>query len=87
MLRRRILNRLKGPGQISLSVNHARENEAGLLAKSYAALRIAPEHTRVFEGPSSPALQEPSSQNPFHGEGLTDPAYAKDRAFFLGRSP
>jgi hypothetical protein len=66
---------------------HARENEAGLLAKSYAALRIPPEHIRVFEGPLPPALQDSGSQNPFHGEGLTNPAYAKDRAFFLGRSP
>jgi hypothetical protein len=74
MPRRRVLNRLKGPGQISLSVNHARENEAGLLAKSYAALRIPLEHTPRIRGPVVPALQESGSQNPFHGEGLTDPA-------------
>lgn len=86
MLRKRILNRLKGPGQISLSVNHAREAEAGLLAKSYAALRIPPEHIGVWPR-CPPALQESVSQNPFHGEGLTDIRLTRriERSFSGGR--
>jgi hypothetical protein len=66
---------------------HARENEAGLLAKSFAALRIPPENIRVFNGPLSPAARAGNSNNPYHGEGLTNLSYAQDRAFFLGRSP
>jgi hypothetical protein len=66
---------------------HAREKEAGLLAKSYAALRIPPANIRVFNGDLPPALKGTSEQNPFHGQGLQNPIYKEDRAFFLGHSP
>jgi len=77
----------KTPAERWFGGYHARENEAGLLAKSYAALRIPPENIRVFAGPLSAAGQAGGSDNPYHGEGLSNPAYAPDRAFFLGRSP
>lgn len=66
---------------------HARENEAGLLAKSYPALRIPPEHIRVFKRDLPTTQQNGRDKNPFHGEGLINPAYGEERAFFLGRSP
>jgi hypothetical protein len=65
---------------------HAREIEAELLAKSYAALRIPPNNIRIFKH-DLPASPPQGQQNPFHGEGLSNPAYAEERAFFLGRSP
>lgn len=64
---------------------HERENEAGLLAKSYAALRIPPENIRIFKR-DLPASQE-EGPNPFHGQGIQNPVYAEERAFFLGHSP
>jgi predicted esterase len=64
---------------------HAREEEAGLLAKSYAALRIPPDNIRVFKQ-DLPASQR-DGPNPFHGQGIQSPIYAEERAFFLGRSP
>jgi hypothetical protein len=66
---------------------HARENEAGLLAKSYAALRIPPENIRIFKRDLPASQKDKPDKNPFHGQGLYDPAYAQDRAFFLGSSP
>ena len=66
---------------------HERENQASLLAKSYAALRILPQNIRVFKGDLPPSLGGKKDANPFHGEGLYDPAYEQDRTFFLGRSP
>jgi hypothetical protein len=66
---------------------HQRENEASLLAKSYAALRIPPQNIRVFKGALSVSEKSKQDANPFHGMGLYDPAYGPDRAFFLGRSP
>jgi len=66
---------------------HERENQASLLAKSYAALRIPPQNIRVFKGDLPPSLGGKKDANPFHGEGLYDPAYEQDRTFFLGRSP
>ena len=49
---------------------HQRENEASLLAKSYAALRIPPQNIRVFKG-DLPASENKQDANPFHGLGLT----------------
>jgi hypothetical protein len=66
---------------------HARENEAALLEKSYATLRIPPQNIRISKGTLLPTSQKDNPGNPFHGEGLTNPAYADDRAFFLGQSP
>jgi dienelactone hydrolase len=66
---------------------HARENQANLLTKSYATLRIPPQNIRVFKGNLPPSQGGKKDPNPFHGEGLYDPAYEQDRAFFLGRSP
>lgn len=65
---------------------HARENMAALLANSYAALRIPPKHIRVFEFDLPPG-RPPGGDNPYHGQGISNPAYAEQRAFFLGRSP
>ena len=66
---------------------HQREIEADLLAKSYAALRIPSQNIRVFTGALQPLQSGTKDDNPFHGEGLSNPAYQQDRAFFLGRSP
>jgi hypothetical protein len=65
---------------------HQREIEGDLLAKSFAALRIPPQNIRAYKG-DLPASQKAGQHNPFHFEALTNPAYAEDRAFFLGRSP
>jgi len=66
---------------------HQRENDAKLLAKSYAALRIPPQNIRVFKGDLPASQKAGQDKNPFHGQGLYDPAYEQERAFFLGRSP
>ncbi len=66
---------------------HARENMARLLARSYAELKIPPDHIRVFEGGLPAGLQsQPRSENPFHGQGLFNRVYAEQREFFL-RAP
>ena len=65
---------------------HARENEAGLLAKSFAALRIPPDHIRVLNR-DLPASLPQGQDNPFHGQAISNPLYGEERAFFLGRSP
>ena len=66
---------------------HARENMADLLARSYGALNIPQGHIRVFDEDLPGGLQSaPRSENPFHGQGLFNPAYAEARAFFL-RTP
>lgn len=61
---------------------HARENMADLLARSYAELKIPRDHTRIFNQ-DLPAGNRPKGGNPFHGQGLFNPAYAEQRAFFL----
>jgi hypothetical protein len=66
---------------------HARENMAALLAKSYAELRIPSDHIRVFDLDLPPARQKQGGDNPYHGQGISNPAYAEQRAFFLGHSP
>jgi predicted esterase len=66
---------------------HARENTADLIAKAYAALRIPSDNIRVFRLNLSAARQQAKGGNPFHGEGIRNPAYARQRAFLLGRSP
>jgi hypothetical protein len=66
---------------------HQRENQAKLLAKSYAALRIPPQNIRVFKGDLPASQTAGQDKNPFHGQGLMNPVYAEERAFFLGRSP
>jgi hypothetical protein len=66
---------------------HAREIEAGLLAKSFAALRIPPDHIRVFNRDLPASPPQVQDNNPFHVEGISNPLYSEERAFFLGRSP
>lgn len=66
---------------------HERENMAGLIAQAYAALRIPPDHIRIFRDDLPPAQQQAAKRNPFHGQGVRNPIYDQDRAFFLGRSP
>lgn len=66
---------------------HTRENMAGLLAQSYAALKIPPDHIRVYTENLPASLQSvPLSENPYHGQGLTNRVYAEQRDFFL-RAP
>jgi predicted esterase len=66
---------------------HARENMADLLARSYAELKIPPDHIRIFNEDLPANLQSvPRSENPFHGQGLFNRVYAEQRAFFL-RAP
>jgi hypothetical protein len=66
---------------------HEQENMAGLIARAYAALQIPPDHIRVFQLYLPPARQQAGDRNPFHGQGIRNPAYGRDRAFFLGQSP
>jgi hypothetical protein len=61
---------------------HARENTADLIARSYAALQIPPDHIRVFTLDLPPARRH--GNNPFHGDGIRNPGYAQERGFFLG---
>jgi len=65
---------------------HERENMAKLLAPAYAELGIPPDHIRVFKRELPAGKRSKTNKNPYHGEGLFDPIYAKQRAFFLGRS-
>jgi hypothetical protein len=66
---------------------HARENFAPLLARSYAELKIPPDHIRIFNHDLPPRLRSKSRpENPFHGQGLFNPVYAEQREFFL-RAP
>jgi hypothetical protein len=55
---------------------------ADLLAASYAELGIPPAHVRIFNGDLAGG-DGGSGGNPFHGQGIHNPAYAADRAFFL----
>jgi len=66
---------------------HARETEAALLARSYAALRIPSENIRIFRRDLPAPQKEGQDKNPFHGQGLMNPVYGEERAFLLGRSP
>jgi predicted esterase len=66
---------------------HQRENMAGLIAQAYSELRIPGSHIRIFTLDLPATRQQTASKNPFHGEGVRNPAYAKQRAFFLGDSP
>jgi hypothetical protein len=75
----------KTPAERWFGGYHERENEAGLLAKSYAALRIPTENIRVFKR-DLPASQN-GGPNPFHGQGIQNPVYAEEWGFFLGHSP
>jgi hypothetical protein len=64
---------------------HARENFARLIARSYAALQIPADHIRVFNK-ELPAGFRGRGNNPFHGQGVGNAAYAEERGFFL-RAP
>jgi predicted esterase len=66
---------------------HERENTADLIAKAYAALRIPTENIRIFRLDLPARLHTDNGNNPFHSEGIRNPAYKEQRAFFLGSSP
>jgi Cysteine rich repeat len=74
------------PAERWFGAYHQRKNQADLLAKSFAALRIPPQNIRAYKGDLA-ASHKPGEDNPFHFEALSNPAYAGDRAFLLGRSP
>ena len=61
---------------------HARENMADLLGRSYAQLQIPQDHIRVFNN-DLPAGNRPKGNNPVHGQGIFNQAYAEQRAFFI----
>lgn len=88
---RRLAPWISGPGKTPperwYGGYHEREKTADLIAQAYAALRIPQDHIRVFQRDLPPAQQSADSPNPFHGQGISNPAYDQDRAFFLGRSP
>jgi predicted esterase len=63
---------------------HERESGPNLLARAYAELQVPPDHVRVFK--LDLGAPPPRGNDPFHGEAIRNPAYAEDRAFFLGRS-
>lgn len=88
---RQLASWLSGPSQTPpqrwYGAYHAQENMARLCAMAYAALRIPSDHIRVFRADLPPRLQYAGKRNPFHGQGIRNPAYDGDRAFFLGRSP
>jgi hypothetical protein len=65
---------------------HMRENFSDILAQSYAGLGIPQDHIRVFQLDRA-MKQSGANDNPFHAEGIYNPAYAPQRAFLLGRSP
>jgi predicted esterase len=77
----------KTPPERWFGAYHEREIEAGLLAKSYAVLRIPSDHIRVVKGDLPEAMKKAAVANPFHGQAIQNPLYKDDRAFFLGRSP
>jgi len=65
---------------------HEKERTAHLIESAYMALRIPPDHVRVF------ALNRDAhginlTNNPFHVEGISNPVYDEQRAYFLGHSP
>jgi hypothetical protein len=61
---------------------HARETMADLMAQSYPALKIPPAHIRIFNA-DLPQGSQPRGNNSFHGQGIHNPAYSQDWAFFL----
>lgn len=66
---------------------HQNEDTAALIARAYAALRIPPDHIRIFKDDLPVSPQGARRLNLYHGQGLSSPTYDRDRAFFLGRSP
>jgi len=64
----------KTPPQRWYGGYHEQENMAGLIARAYTALRIPPDHIRVFQLDLPPALQRVGGRNPFHGQGIRKPA-------------
>jgi hypothetical protein len=64
---------------------HAREATAEIIAKAYAALKVPPSHIRIFNEQLAPKVQTIGGSNPFHGEGISNPAYKAERLFFLQR--
>jgi predicted esterase len=65
---------------------HARENFAELLGRAYTELRIPRDHIRVFNEELPERQSRPRSNNPFHGQGISNRTYAEQWAFFL-RAP
>lgn len=82
---------LSGPSKTPLqrwyAGYHEHENTAGLIQRAYAALRIPPDHIRVFKRDLPVSPQVARHHNLYHMQGISSPSYEQDRAFFLGRSP
>jgi hypothetical protein len=66
---------------------HERENAGALIAQAYVELQIPRDHIRIFTLDLPVTRQQTISKNPFHSEGIRNPFYAEQRAFFLGHSP
>ena len=63
---------------------NSRENTAAALARAYKALRIPPDHIRVFTLDLPP--NRPQSDNPYHGVGIRDPRYTDQWRFMFGKA-
>lgn len=77
----------KTPPQRWYAGYHEKEDTAGLIARAYAALRVPADHIRVFRSTLAVSPEMARRQNLYHVQGLYSPLYARDRAFFLGKSP
>lgn len=65
---------------------HRRENTATLLAHAYSALRISPDHIRIFDL-DLPVGIKVNQENPYHGSTIRNPGYTNDWEFLFGHSP
>ena len=63
---------------------NARELTAAAIQRAYAALRIPPDHQRVFDR-DLPAGCAARSPNPYHGITIRDPAYTEDWRWLFSR--
>jgi hypothetical protein len=57
---------------------HKRENTAALILRAYAALKIPPDHIRVFDRDIPSDLRLGNAPNPFHVSTIRDPGYAPE---------
>ncbi len=73
----------KTPPQRWYAGYHENEDTAALIARAYAALRIPPDHIRVFKVDLPVSPQVARRDNLYHLQGISSPAYDRDRAFFL----
>jgi hypothetical protein len=66
---------------------HEREHMADLIASAYATLQVPEAHIRIFRLNLPLSQAQKNIGDAFHGEGISNPAYAEQRVFFLGHSP